>query len=205
MTTRWTQRAHNQPAGRGRYAIVKGKAYPSLEPGRHPTGAVNSRPEEPSRFYHEPAVKLSYSDLDALEGVDGVPLCYNHNQADRVGTVTHSWVNTEQGDCLKLWAQIPLEDEHGQRIERGHQVVAEIKAGKLRGLSVGYGTPLVWDAKLRQAKVTQKIFREISLVPEPFFDGCDLTVGVYASADGAAAASAGNLRNKIDSLVNERI
>lgn len=198
----WTKRPHNQPAGRGRYAIVKGKAYPSLEPGRHPTGQVNSLPAQPSHFYHEPAVKLSEGDLDDLEGVDDIPLCYEHNQADRVGTVAHSWLNTDQGQCLKVWARIPLEDEQGQRIDRGHQIVAEIKAGKIKGLSVGYGTPLAWDHTTQTRKVSSKLFREISLVKEPFFNGCDLTVGVLASADAAAASAAGNLRNKITLLDN---
>jgi hypothetical protein len=191
----WTQRAQNQPAGKGRYAIVKGKAYPSLREGRHPTGEVHSLPDEPSKYYYEDAVQLSYGDMDDIEGVDGIPLCYEHRPHDVVGKVSHSWVETAQGECLNLWAHIPLEDDMGRRIERGHEVLAEIRAGKIKGLSVGYAAPPKWDPITQTKKVSSKTFREISLVEEPFFNGCDLTVGVLAGG-------AGNLRNKITFLHN---
>lgn len=199
MSTPWTQRPHNQGVGsRPRYALIKGKAYPGLERGRHPTGQVDVSPADRERFYSAPAVKLSDADLDGMDGLDGVPLCYEHNQKDRVGTVAHSWVDSEQGRCLKIWGRIPLQDAQGRPIARGHQMVADIRAGKIKGLSVGYRTPLRYDAATGTTKVASKTFDEVSLVEEPFFEGCDLTVGVLASA----ASATGNLGNKFGLLVN---
>lgn len=184
----WTQRPHNQPAGRGRYAIIKGKAYPSLLEGRHPTGEVHVSPADRVAFYNAPAVKLSEADLDDIEGANGAPLCFEHNPNDQVGVVTHSWVDTAQGRCLKIWGRVPLMDSHGNHIQRGHDIVAQIKAGRIRGLSVGYRTPLTQDPVTGTTKLSSKMFDEISLVEQPFFQGCDLTVGVFASGN-----SAGNL------------
>jgi hypothetical protein len=195
---RWSQRAHNQPAGRGRYALIKGKAYPELVAGRAPSLEVNVSPADRQRFYNAPAIKLSEGDLDDINGVDGAPLCFEHDQEDRVGTVTHSWVDSERGRCLKIWGRIQLEDEAGRRIERGHQILAGIQAGRIRGLSVGYRTPLERDPITGTTKLTSKTFDEISLVEKPFFDGCNLTVAVRASS----ATSSGNLGNKLALLDN---
>jgi len=151
-----------------------------------------------ARFFHAPAVKLSDADLNDMDGLDGVPLKYEH-KGEPVGSVAHSWVDSEQGRCLKIWGRIPLQDAGGRPIARGHQMVADIRAGKIKGLSVGYRTPLRYDAATGTTKVASKMFDEVSLVEEPFFEGCDLTVGVLASANSAAT---GNLGNKLGLLDN---
>jgi len=186
----WTQREHNTKATKPRYAIIKGKAYPSLLPGRHDSREVTVNPLDRVKFYNAPVIKLSDGDLDDIEGVNGAPLCYEHKGEDRVGTVTHSWIDTEQGRCLKIWGRIPLHDAQGQRIERGHQILAGIQAGKIQGLSVGYRTPLTHDPVTQTTKLSSKTFDEISLVDKPFFDGCNLDVGVLASHK--EIASSGN-------------
>jgi hypothetical protein len=200
--TPWTQRTHNQPAGRGRYFIIKGKAYPSLLPGRAASQTVDAAPADREAFYNHPTIKLSEGDLDDIQGVDGAPLCFEHNAEDRVGTVTHSWIDSEKGRCLKIWGRIPLQHADGTPHARGHQILAGIKAGSIRGLSVGYSTPLNNDPVTGTKKLMSKTFDEISLVEKPFFQGCDLTVGVLASASSAPAPPSGNLGNKLASLDN---
>jgi len=156
----------------GSFAIIKGKAYPRVLAGNNPTRRVSTSMHDRDNFYHDPAIKLSESDLDAINRAEGAPLCYEHNRSDVVGQVHHSWLDDNEGKCLQIIGKIPTDTARGQKI------VADIKCGKIKGLSVGYGASLAGGNM-----VASKTFHEISLVKEPFFDGCDLTVGVQASSE----------------------
>jgi phage head maturation protease len=127
-------------------------------------------------FYNDPAIKVSTHDLDEINGAEGAPLCFEHNKNDVVGTVRHSWLD-EDGKRLQIWARIPLN-------ERGRKIVEEIQCGKIKGFSVGYEADmdLPEGAPLEEKQLVEKTFHEISLVYDPFFPGCNLTVGVAASA-----------------------
>lgn len=165
---RWSVRTVNTQ--KGKYAIVSGLAYPSLIKGANPTNRISSSLKNRNEFYHDPALRLTTDDIDALDGAEGAPLCVEHNRRDVVGSVHHTFVDHDdprQG--WKIIARVPLN-------ERGEQVVADIKAGKLNGFSVGY------EGSLEHGRnVKFKTFHEISLVQEPFFDGCNLSVSVRAS------------------------
>ena len=182
-------------AGAKGYAIIKGKAYPDVLRGANPTRVVKA-PHLPhvsaaarEAFYHDPAVKLSDADLDDINGAEGAPLCVEHNRGDVVGKVHHAWLDEADGSgrCLKITGRIPLDTERGRRI------VADIRCGKYKGFSVGYSADLKAGGG-GAGLLRSKAFNEISLVAEPFFDGCDLTVGVVASKDSPAVGQ-GKLGN----------
>ena len=173
MKKPWSVRTIN--TRKGQYAIVTGKAYPSVMQGQNPTRVIQSALNDREAFYRDPAVRLTTSDLDALDGAEGAPMCVEHDINDVVGSVHHTFIdNDDPQKGWKIMARIPLND-------RGKKVVADIKAGKLNGFSVGYRNSIDYDGKTRTNRLDSKEFREISLVNEPFFDGCNLSVSVTAS------------------------
>lgn len=181
---KWSVRTVNTK--KGEYFVITGKAYPEVKAGKNDTTHVVAPIRNRQAYYHDPAVQLSEADLDEIEGAAGAPLCVEHNRTDVVGHVHHSWVEEDKGRCLKIIGRIPMN-------ERGKRVVEDIKCGKYRGFSVGYGTKLAKTANGGH-ELEEKTFHEISLVEEPFFQGCDLTVGVMASKKG-------NLGNNFPNLL----
>jgi HK97 family phage prohead protease len=107
-----------------------------------------------------------------VNGAQGKPLCYKHRRNDVVGQVHHSYLDANNN--LKITAKIPA------RTPRGQRVIAKIRAGKLNGFSVGY------DNNIENGVITDKVFHEISICKEPFFDGCNVEGGVFASNDKPA-------------------
>lgn len=173
-------KAANKPiANKPRYAIIKGKAYHNVLPAsqRQKSNKVTAHFRDRDRFQHDPVVMLNEADMDDINGANDAPLHYMHKPDDVIGKVQHTWLEPEPDgkQALSIWAKIPLN-------ERGQRIVQEIKAKKLTGFSVGYGTDLNHGGN--ETKLMGKAFREISIVDDPFFDGCNLTVGVLASKDG---------------------
>lgn len=169
----WTQK--NNKRGE-RWYVFAGRAYPRVVQGSNSTTRITSNVEDRDSFYNDPAVVLSDADLDRFNGAEGKPLCVEHNINDKVGYVHHSWIGDGNKRALKIIGRVSLETE------RGRQVVRDIKAGKLNGLSVGYGTELISSWDNGATELLDKNFREISLVEAPFFSGCDLSeVGVTAT------------------------
>lgn len=169
----------NTNSGKGKYAIIKGKAYPNVLKGKQPT-KITATAHDIRKLWRDPAVKLSDDNLDDIDGAVGAPLCFGHDDDAVVGEVRHTWIDEEEGRCLKMWGRIPLDG-------RGKEIVEDIKSGKIKGLSVSYNTDTRGD------EVTGKTFKHIALVPEPFFDGCNLTLGVMASS--ASLVTEGNQGN----------
>jgi HK97 family phage prohead protease len=162
----------------GKYAIIKGKAYPNVIAGDNKTRELTAPLQDRKLLYSDPAVRLSEADLSAFNGTEGAPLCFEHNKDDVVGHVHHTWLDDDNG--LQIVGRVPLN-------KRGENIVAEIRAGRIAGLSVSYSNGIQDNGRTKNLK--SKTFREISLVRKPFFAGCDLTVGVVASA------AEGKLRN----------
>ena len=133
------------------------------------------------RFYNDPAIKLSDENLDEFNGTEGAPVCVEHDTKDVVGVVHHTWIGDGDNRALKMIGKI---DKHSQR---GKQIISDIKAGKLKGLSVGYGADLVTNQQSGITALNGKRFREISLVAEPFFENCNLSSYVEASANANSA------------------
>lgn len=172
---------------RGTYAIVHGRGYPRVLKGKNPTNQITAPSRDREQLWRDPAVVLSDADLDDCNGAQGVDLCFEHNKEDVVGKVSCTYINDAEGDSLDLIARIPIKDENGNEIPRGLDMVERIRAGHIKGFSVGY------DADVRQGGIVQgKQFNEISLVEEPFFGGCNITVGVVASGATAGAQDSGN-------------
>lgn len=174
MTSTWrpNKKSRGQLSIQGQYAIIKGKAYPQVIEGDNTTRTLTASLHDRRQLYNDPAVRLSEADLTAFNGTEGAPLCFEHRKNDVVGYVHHSWLDDD--NALQIVGRIPLND-------RGKQIVAEIRAGEIAGLSVSYGNGIEENGRTRNLK--SKTFREISLVKKPFFSGCDLTVGVVASAE----------------------
>jgi len=159
-----------------KWYVFTGRAYPKVVQGSNSTTRITSNQNDRESFYNDPAVVLSEADLDRFKGTEGKPLCVEHNLNDQVGVIHHSWIGDGAKRSLKIIGRVTLETP------RGRQVVADIKAGKYRGLSVGYGTDLVSNAYTGVTELEAKNFREISLVADPFFDGCNLAeFGVTAT------------------------
>lgn len=162
---------------RGTYAIVHGRAYPRVTKGKNPTNQITAPARDKQQLWRDPAIVLSDADMDQCEGAKGLPLCFEHNREDVVGSVQCTYINDKEGDGLDLIARIPVKDDQGNDITRGLEMVEQIRAGQIKGFSVGY------DTDVRQGGIVRgKQFKEISLVEEPFFGGCNITVGVMASA-----------------------
>lgn len=170
----WT--AKNTKGQKERWYVFAGRAYPRVVQGSNKTTRITSDLNNRDAFYNDPAVVLSDSDLDRFNGAEGKPLCVEHKLSDQVGYVHHSWIGDGDKRSLKIIGRISLETQ------RGREVVRDIKAGKLNGLSVGYGTEMASTLDNRHTELLDKNFREISLVFEPFFSGCDLAqMGVTAT------------------------
>jgi len=182
--------SRNRNPNAGKYLILKGTCYPDVVKGANPTkqlkygpGVLRSRnvPREHrlrarDAFYTQDAIKLSEQNLDAIDGAYGAPICHNHDVGDVVGSLHHSWLEKEEErdgkQAMRLMARVPL-DERGLRIKR------DIDEGRLRGFSVRYKNKF----NDNETEVVGKEFQEVSLVPEPFFEGCDLTMSVVAGAE----------------------
>lgn len=152
------------------YYIVTGRAYPRVIEGTNKTRQIRAHIGDRKRFYWDDAVRLSTATLDDINGAEGKPLCYKHRRHDVVGQVHHSYLDADNN--LKITAKIPA------RTERGRRVIAKIRAGKLNGFSVGYDNHFDPADK----SIQNKDFHEISICNQPFFDGCNVENGVYASS-----------------------
>lgn len=209
MSAKWLKKTTNENTGK--YFIVKGTAYvnvtdktpgnkrlaPSARAAKNALRDVargKNNPDERMKnretYYNDPVVRLSRDDLDEIEGAQGAPLCYKHRREDVVGSTHHTYL---VGDKMQIIARIPLND-------RGKRVLEEIKEGKLRGFSVKYNNEWRRDD---DAVLAGKQFEEISLVEEPFFEGCDLSSWVVAdSKEEQQQQLQGNLGNKTSHLHN---
>lgn len=175
MALSWS--ARNQPSN-GTYFVFAGRAYPSVQEGTNTTNVVSADQRNREAFYRDPAIVLSDYDLNAFQGAEKAPLCLEHDTTKVVGYIHHSWIGDGNDRPLKIMGRIPLKDANGNDTNR--DVVADIKAGRYKGLSVGYGNKMSQSRGTR--KSTGKIFHEISLVKEPFFENCQLSsVSVLAT------------------------
>ena len=165
--------------GKDQFIIVKGRAYPHLVQGENVTRMVDVDHRDRERFYHHPAIQLSTKEMEAIDYGQGAPLCYEHRRHDVVGVVHKSY--QEEDGSLTIWGKIPLN-------VRGRQIAEEIRRGEITGFSVGYGVDLAFS---RARRVTGKEFREISLVKQPFFDDCKLTLNVTMSKTPSTDAQGG--------------
>jgi hypothetical protein len=166
----WGSQNTGKPTGE--YYVFTGRAYPRVVRGENPTRQITSDRTNRDSFYHDPAVKLSDADLNRFDGTEGAPLCVEHDPANVVGYVRHSWIGDGDARSLKIIGRISLATKEGRKI------ASEVQAGKYKGLSVGYGT----DVGDLDNIIYDKTFREISLVEAPFFPNCELaSFGITAS------------------------
>ena len=126
------------------------------------------------KFYRDDAVVLTDADMDKFDGIENYPICIEHEQGNVVAKVHHTFLGDGENRGLKVIGCIDLDNN-----PRGEAVAQEIKAGKYKGMSVGYNAVLSADKK----NVDRKVFYEISLVKDPFFDECRLDCAVAASKE----------------------
>lgn len=161
--------------------VVSGRAYPEVLAGKNPTNIVTTNIRDREQFYRDPAVKLSDENLDNCNGAEGLPLCVEHDTNKVVGHVFHSFIGDDNKRGLKIIAHIPTR-RNGQDIPEGIAAKRAVMNGEFTGFSVGYGNELITATKV--TRVNAKVFREISLVREPFFDNCKLAYSIQASSEG---------------------
>lgn len=152
-----------------------GTAYDQTVAGQNKTSLVSTDLGNRDSFYYDPAVRLSEKDLDDHNGGEKLPICVEHNTEDVVGYVHHSFSGDGEKRALKVIARID------QETKRGREIVAELKAGRYKGFSIGYGAGMTTDRRTGQTSIDSKQLREISLVEKPFFENCHLSYGVTAS------------------------
>lgn len=187
----WSESRRETPSkkGQGKYALLYGKGYPRVLKGGNPTDRITTSAHAPREvLWRDPAIVLSDADLDECEGAQGLPLKYEHGRDPEVGDATLGTVqytHLADDDSLNLIARVPIEDHEGRPIDLGVRMMEQVRAGRIRGFSVGY------DNDVREGgRVVGKQFNEISLVEEPFFEGCNVMVGVVASdAPGAESTN----------------
>jgi len=176
---KWTSRVINSK--KGQYGIVTGLAFNSLVDGVNTTTKVTSDLSQRDSWYHDPAFHMSTAELDAINGAEGAPLCVEHDRNHVVGSIHHSYIDdTNHKKGWRVMARIPLKDEHGNVIERGQKAFDDIKSKKLNGFSVGIKNNMNTN-NFGERHVSGRIFHEVSLVNEPFFDGCNLSATMVAS------------------------
>jgi phage head maturation protease len=174
----WTD--YNKPAT-GKHLLVSGRAYPRVQAGKNKTDIVTSDMSDRNAWYYDEAIMLSDADLNEYNGGKGLPLCVEHNVNDVVGEVRYGFLGDGEKRSLKIWARLPTGGSAHQQ-----DVIDKIKSGYYKGLSVGYQIipAHVSASGSGGARVGKKKFVEISLVKDPFFEGCDLSWNVTASKEG---------------------
>lgn len=182
VTAAWSS-AQRDTRRRGTYAILHGRAYPRVHKGANVSNVVRASAHDREQLWRDPAIVLSDRDLDECGGAHGLPLKYEHGRDpevrdETVGSVQYTSLADDDG--LDIVARVPIRTPDGRDIERGLQIVEQVRAGRIKGFSVGYRADVRGGGR-----VVGKQFDEISLVEEPFFEGCNLTVGVVASAAAA--------------------
>lgn len=159
-----------------RYFLFAGRAYPNIIPKKNTTTQVRSQIDNREQYYRDDAVVISESNLDKWNGTEGYPVCVEHNLKDVVGTIHHTWLTD---NSLKIQGRIELFDERGNPNERGQQIAQGIRDGTYKGLSVGYSV----NVNKSNGYLRGKEFREISIVKEPFFGDCTLSVVASKNSD----------------------
>lgn len=191
----WTKK--QEPTGK--WFVITGTAYENVVRGKNATNEVKANTRVREEFYHDEAVRLSDEDLNKTNGVDGLPICVEHNTRDVVGKVHHSWHGSSANRVINIIARID------QTTPRGKQVVADLKAGKYTGFSIGYSTGLSTNGRTGKTTLESKEIREISLVEQPFFEKCQLAMGVEASSKQmiSVTASRNSATTKTNYLSND--
>lgn len=172
----WSERT--QIKVRGNKLLLMGRAYPDVARGGGRSMRINSDTSNRNAFYHDPAVKLSEHDLNSIDGANGAPICYNHDVSDVIGSVSYSWLAQEADgrQPLDIVASLPMDTQGRVLNKEGRDVRKEIEDKHINGFSVRYVTDFD-DASMM---TKGKLFQEISVVPQPFFKGCDLKLAVVA-------------------------
>lgn len=177
----WSSRKKSSPDSSPHF-VFRGRAYPSVVKGDNATRHIElDSLDSRKTLYNHPAVKLSDADLDKFNGTEGYPLWVEHKaNKGPVGVVYHSWLGDGEARSLEIIGRVFT------NTERGKKVAAKIQNGTYKGLSVNYGAAIAPDGRNEgTAKVHDKKFREISICKEPFFENCNIKLGIAASKKGS--------------------
>ena len=111
--------------------------------------------------YNDPAMRLTAAEVQEFQHLQKVPVWDNHSKR-AVGSIIDGFI--VDNSTIKVLAEID-----------DPTVIGKIDSGEYRGLSVGYGRTKIGN------NMDGIEFYEVSVCPEPFFDGC--TIGISASKE----------------------
>lgn len=124
--------------------------------------------------YNDPAMRLTVGEIKAI--APGTPLRDNHTSR-QVGVVVDSFVMDDQS-TVKIIGEVT-----------DPEAIKKYDAGGYRGLSVGY-------SRIKKGNSMEGLqFTEISLCPEPFFEGCNIDI-CASQEPGGTATIAGADKNQ---------
>lgn len=155
-----------------KYKVIQGVSYPNLYVGENQPTRISAFSEDRSH-YHDPAIRLSKKDV---AGFINKPICFEHNQNQQVGLITHAWADSE--NHMRITARIYTDTPEGEALYN------QINNGNLRGLSVGYSAISSRDDP---NTFIGKEFTEVSVCQEPFFVGADIRVAASKKTDYKSA------------------
>ena len=156
--------------------LFYGLAYNNTIKWEHATKQVKARLDGSRKdLYNDSAIRLTNRELSMTE-FRGLPIRVEHltenmdeSPVSPVGQVLDAWL--DENDGFRIVAEI------NASTHLGRLVAEQMDKGVFTGLSVGYGAPMKKDGH-----VIGKMMEEISVVMNPFFEGCNLLT-VNASKD----------------------
>ena len=159
-----------------KFRTFSGIAYRDVYRGNNQPINVTTNQYDREAFYRDDAVRLSTKDVGNFINK---PIFIEHDGLkEPAGKIVHSFLDSD--GYMRIVAHIYTDSPHGE------QIWANIQAGHLKGLSVGYD--------LTKDNLYKKC-REVSLCKEPFFEGAEVRV----------TASANNLSSTREKTIYYRI
>lgn len=120
-------------------------------------------------IYKEPAIGLTIKDVNSMPLVGG-KVEYDHSKSGGkgvIGSITQTWVD---GKKLNIEAAI-----HDASVAKG------IRSKQLRGISMGY------TVLKNGNRVLGKVFREVSICPEPVFPDCQIYINASRTENSSVS------------------
>ena len=137
--------------------LIYGVAYNYLKPNNNDSNKISFEHLDKDRnYYYDSALRIAKTDILDHGELAGLPLwCEHHGD---IGNIIQAWTN-EKDNNLYIIGEVTNE-----------KMIPFIDDASFTGLSVGYVN------HCEDGVVTGRKIKEISVVQEPFFKGCEIRV-----------------------------